>query len=132
MVTTVSKLQYSLALEPSLTYQFRTFKQVLAAAVYGAPCGLGGVAAHCDLSPSALSRMLNENEDDPRHLPADLVPKIIEITQDRRPLHWLIAKFLPDEAARQRAVVAELESVLTQAKTTLAALGSPGRANDSV
>lgn len=66
--------------------------------------------------------MLNENEDDPRHLPADLVPKIIEATQDFRPVYWLICKFLPDEATRQRAAVAQLEAILPQFAAILAAL----------
>jgi len=122
MVATVSRLQFQLDFEPTLTEQFRTFKQVLAAVVYGSRIGLSGVAAHCDLSPSALSRMLNENEDDPRHLPADLVPKIIEATNDLRPIHWLVAKFLPDDATRQRAAVTQLESLLPQITSALATI----------
>lgn len=122
MGTVVSKVQFQLDFEPTLTEQFRTFKQVLAAVVYGSRIGLSGVASHCDLSPSALSRMLNENEDDPRHLPADLVPKIIEATGDLRPIHWLVAKFLPDEETRQRAAVTQLETLLPQITAALATL----------
>ena len=118
----VAKVQFSFDLEPALTEQFRTFKQVLAAAVYGSRLGLSAVAAHCDLSPSQLSRMLSENEDDPRHLPADLVPLIVEATNDMRPIHWLVAKFLPDETMRQRAAVAQLESVMPAIVAALATL----------
>lgn len=117
-----AKVQFSFDLEPSLPEQFRTFKQVLAAAVYGSRMGLSNVAAHCDLSPSQLSRMLSENEDDPRHLPADLVPLIVQATSDMRPIHWLVAKFLPDESMRQRAAVAQLESVLPQVMAALSTL----------
>ena len=67
--------------------------------------------------------MLNFNEDDPRHLPADLVPKIIEATGDYRPIHWLVAKFLPDERWRQRAAVTQLESIMPQLTAALSALG---------
>lgn len=122
MVTTVSKLQFSLDLEPGITEQFRTLKQVVAAVVYGSRIGLSGVASHCDLSPSALSRMLNENEDDPRHLPMDLLPQIIQVTGDLRPIHWLNTKFLLDEATRQRAVVGELASMLPKLTSMLASL----------
>lgn len=122
MVTAISKIQYSLDLEPALTEQFRTLKQVLAACVYGFRGGLGSVAVHCDLSPSALSRMLNENEDDPRHLPVDLMVRIIEATQDMRPIHWLVAKFLPSEEARTRAAVAQLESLAPQLQAALAVI----------
>jgi hypothetical protein len=67
--------------------------------------------------------MLNENEDDPRHLPADLVPRIIEATQDYRPIHWLIARFLPDDSTRQQAAVRQLETLIPQLNATLATLG---------
>lgn len=122
MRAAVSKLQISLEFEPALTDQFRTFKQCLAACVYGSRVGLSGVAIHCDLSPSALSRMLNENEDDPRHLPADLVPRIIEATQDYRPIQWLVAKFLPDDGQRQRTAVSQLEVLMPQIESALAVL----------
>lgn len=122
MSSAVSKLQISLDFEPALTEQFRTFKQCLAACVYGSRVGLSGVAIHCDLSPSALSRMLNENEDDPRHLPADLVPRIIEATQDYRPIHWLAAKFLPSDEMRHRAAVDTLVAALPHIQGALAVL----------
>ena len=122
MSTVISKVQFQLDLEPALTEQFRSFKEVLAAAVYGCRIGLSGVAAHCDLSPSALSRMLNLNEDDPRHLPADLVPKIIEATQDFRPIHWLVAKYLPDAEWRHRAALTQLETLIPQLQAAAAQL----------
>jgi hypothetical protein len=122
MRAAVSKLQISLDFDAALTQQYRTFKQCLAACVYGSKGGLGGVAIHCDLSPSALSRMLNENEDDPRHLPADLVPLIIEATQDYRPIHWLVARFLPDDSTRHQAAVRQLETLIPQLNATLATL----------
>lgn len=66
--------------------------------------------------------MLNENEDDPRHLPVDLLPKIIEATGDLRPIHWLNAKFLLDEASKQRAVVSELATMIPHLTSMLASL----------
>jgi len=126
MGAVVSRLQFQLDFEPTILEQFRTWKQCIAATVYGSRIGLSGVAAHCDVSPSALSRMLNENEEDPRHLPADLVVKIIEATGDLRPIYWLIAKFLPDESTRQRAAVAQLEALLPQINAVLATLQKAG------
>jgi len=66
--------------------------------------------------------MLNENEGDPRHLPMDLLPKILEATQDLRPVHWLNAKFVLDEATKQRAAVSELASMLPHITSVLATL----------
>lgn len=126
---TVSKMQLSIDFEPALTEQFRTLKQCVAAVVYGSRLGLGGVASHCDLSPSVLSRMLNENEDDPRHLPMDLLDKIIETTRDYRPIQWLAAKHIPSEEVRARAAVSQLESVLPQITAALAVIQRQQKGN---
>lgn len=112
MVTAVSKLQLKMDFEPGITEQFRTLKQCVAAVVYGYRGGLNSVAAACDVSPSTLSRMLNENEDDPRHLPLDFLPQIIEATGDIRPLQWLAAKFLPDDNMRREAAISRIEQLL--------------------
>lgn len=66
--------------------------------------------------------MLNENDGDPRHLPVDLLTKIIEATGDIRPILWLAAKFLPDESMRQRAAVSQLETLLPQITSALSVL----------
>lgn len=122
MVTAVSKLQLKMDFEPGITDQFRTLKQCVAAVVYGYRGGLNSVAGACDVSPSTLSRMLNENEDDPRHLPLDFLPSIIEATGDLRPLQWLAAKFLPDDNTRREAAISRIESLLPQLAADLATL----------
>jgi len=119
--------QFQLQFQPGLTEQFRTFRQVLAAAVYGCRIGLNGVASECDVSPSLLSRMLNENQDDPRHLPADLVPKIIKASGDHRPIHWLIETFLQDEDTRQRQALETITHLLPTLQEAVATLKKPKR-----
>ena len=122
MVTAVSKLQLKMDFEPGITEQFRTLKQCVAAVVYGYRGGLNSVAAALDVSPSTLSRMLNENEDDPRHLPLDFLPSIIAATGDIRPLQWLAAKFLPDDNMRREAALSRIESLLPQLVADVATL----------
>lgn len=112
MVTAVSKHQLKMDFEPGITDQFRTLKQCVAAVVYGYRGGLNSVAASCDVSPSTLSRMLNENEDDPRHLPLDFLPSIIDATGDLRPLQWLAAKFLPNDDMRREAAIDRINQLL--------------------
>lgn len=73
--------------------------------------------------------MLSEKEDDSRTLPADLVTAIIEVTGDHRPIHWLIAKFLPSEEVRARAAVLQLESVLPQITAALAVIQKSAKAS---
>lgn len=120
MITVIAKQQLKLDFDASLAQQFRTLKQCCAAVVYGYRGGLNSVAAQCDVSPSTLSRMLNENEDDPRHLPLDFLPLIIEATGDLRPLQWLAAKFLPDDQMRRDAAVAGIEALLPKIAELLA------------
>lgn len=120
MVAPLSKIQLTLDFDAGITEQFRTLKQVVAAVVYGYRGGLGAVAAACDVSPSTLSRMLNENEDDPRHLPLDFLPLIIQETNDLRPLQWLASKFLPDDKTRRDAAIAGIQSLLPHIAALLA------------
>lgn len=127
MVTAVAKHQLKMDFEPGITEQFRTLKQCVAAVVYGYRGGLNSVAAACDVSPSTLSRMLNENMDDPRHLPLDFLPSIIQATGDLRPLQWLAAKFLPDDNMRREAAISRIEQLLPQLAADMATL-KKGRA----
>lgn len=122
MVAAVSKHQVKMDFEPGITEQFRTLKQCVAAVVYGYRGGLSSVAAACDVSPSTLSRMLNENEDDPRHLPLSFLPSIIEATGDLRPLQWLAAKYLPDDNMRREAAISRIEALIPQLAADLATL----------
>lgn len=124
MVATVSKPQLQLDFDAQITEQFKTLKDVVAAVVYGYRGGLGAVAAACDVAPSTLSLMLNENEDYKRHLPLDFLPTIIKVTGDLRPLQWLAAKFIPDDKTRRDAAVAGLEALLPQLASLLASAKS--------
>ena len=126
MVAVSSKLQLKLDFDAGICEQFRTLKQVVAAVVYGYRGGLGAVAAAYDVSPSTLSRMLNDNEDDPRHLPLDFLPLVIEVTNDLRPLQWLAAKFLPDDKTRRDAAVSNIEAMIPQLLALLAAAKAGG------
>jgi hypothetical protein len=131
MVASNSKLQFSLEFEPAITDQFRTLEECVAAVVYGSRVGLSGVAAHCDLSPSAFGRMLSQRDAaspggrkdrKARTLAMGLLPKIIEATNDYRPIHWLVAKHLPDDSMRQRALLARAEVLLPEMASVFAQL----------
>jgi len=122
MTSSSPSIQLSIDFQPLLTEQYKTLVEVCAAAVYASRAGLSGVAAHCDLSPSQLTRMLNPDADDPRNLPAWAVPKIVEATGDQRPILWLVAKFVPDEKTRQRLAVTKLVGLLPEIQNALAVL----------
>lgn len=126
---TASKPQLRIDFEPGITEQFRTLRDCVAAVVYSSKAGLDGCAAACDVSPTTLSKMLNRQKDaeNERHLPADFVPIIIATTKDVRPLLWLAAKFLPDDATRQEAIIARVEQLLPAIPELLTLVGSMKR-----
>lgn len=130
--TPASRAQLRIDFEPAITEQFRSLRECVAAVVYSSRAGLGGCAAACDVSPSTLTKMLNRQKDDEneRHLPVDFITIIIGETKDIRPLLWLAAKFLPDDASRQEAVLARVEQLLpamTEAMSLFGQLKRPRR-----
>lgn len=110
----MSRPQVEMDFEPGLTQQFPEFIDLLAAVVYASRPGLTGIAAALDKSPSLLSRMLSRHADDPRHLPAADIPKIIQSTGDRRPIYWLIEKFLEDPEVKRRRALDYLAELMPQ------------------
>ena len=106
--------QYTLDFEPGLTERFKTFDEVLAAAVYGSRKGLNVVAADLDMSPSELTRRLNPATDDPRPLRTKDGIAIIESTGDMRPVYWLIETFLSDPEKRRQHALETLSGLLPE------------------
>jgi len=111
-VVSTTKKQIEMDFTPGLTDQFPDLMDVVAAAVYGSRIGLGGVAAHLDKSPSLLSRMLNKNPDDLRHLPLADLTGIVQATGDLRPIYWLIEKFCEDNDAKRKRTMDEIVTLL--------------------
>lgn len=107
------KIQLELDFEPGLTQQFPTLRDMMAAVIYGSRSGLNGCAAVIDKSPSHLSRILSRNDpDDVRHFDIDWIPPIIDETKDRRPISWLIERFMEDPAIKRKQVVDKVAVLL--------------------
>lgn len=107
--------------EPGLTEQFRTLKECLHAVVYGSRIGLSGVAAHCDLSPSELQKVLAEVEG--RKCDVNLIDPIVEATGDKRPVYWLMGRHLESEDAKRARAIAELAEFVKRAPELLKMAG---------
>lgn len=120
--------QLTLNFEPGLTERFKTFDEVLAAAVYGSRKGLNAVAGDLDMSPSELTRRLNPDTDDPRPLRTKDGIAIIDSTGDMRPVYWLIEKFLRDPEAAKQEALAQIPALVAQLQALAAAAsGAPLR-----
>lgn len=107
-------MQLDLDFEAGLTERFPDLIDLVAAVVYGSRSGLGGVASALDMAPSQLSRMLNRNPDDLRHLPAHLLPKIVSETGDKRIVFWFVEKFLEDTDTKRKRTLDELAALLPE------------------
>jgi hypothetical protein len=111
-----------MALEPSLLQRFATLRECLHWTCLDDRRGLKAIAADCDLSVSELSRRLSPAEGDPRSCDVNLMVAVMESTKDLTPLHWLMARFLSDDASRTAAALQTVESVLPALLSAVAEL----------
>ena len=116
--------QLSFTLDQSLIQLFPTFRDVVVASVHGCGRQLKAIAADLDMSPSELSRKLADNPKDPVHFPVTKLAALIEATGDKRPVLWLVEKFLDDPVAKRQSAVDRLDKLLPE----IAALVKEARA----
>lgn len=90
--------------------------------------GMKCLAADCDLSESELSRRLHPSDGDNRSCDVNLMVRIVEVTGDLTPMHWLMAKFLQDTETRRGAAVEQLAQLMPQIAALLADAGVPAKA----
>lgn len=114
-----------LSFEGGLTEQFPEFRDVVRTSVYGCGRQFKAVAADLDVSPSLLSRMLADNPDDPRNFPLDRLPDLVIATGDKRPLFWLVEKFLEDPDRRRRQAMNQIADMLPRLESLMRAARDP-------
>jgi len=113
-------MQIEIDFDAGLTQTYTDIMQVINAVVRTCGRPLKAVAADLDRSPSDLSRWLSYNPDEPRRLPVEALPLLIDACGDRgkQIVHWLIERHLEDpETRRERArdVITELGPLLIAA-----------------
>lgn len=114
-------------LQLGLLQRYRSLRECVHHSCLNDRRGLKAIAADCDLSVSELSRRLHPAEGDPRSLDVDLLVQIMQSTGDLAPLHWLLARFLPDDETRRRAAVDTLTQMMPRLAELLAAAGGDQR-----
>lgn len=117
----MSDQQLEITFEAGLVEQFPNYRDVIRASVYGCGRPFKQVAADLDLSESMLSRMLSHSTEpeSKRHFPIEKLPDLIKATGDKRPIYWLIEKFIEDDEHRQRRAIHTIESLLPQIEQAL-------------
>lgn len=120
-VVTGAQRQMTLPLDESLLSAHRSLRDCVASGVYKR--GLKGVAADLDLSPGNLSVALS---DDPhRKFSVDELERYIQSTGDKSPIHYLVCKYLGDEAGARDAALGQVAELLQSLPAMLAAAGMP-------
>jgi hypothetical protein len=106
--------QVELNFEAGLTEQFPEFRDVVKASVYSCGRQFKAVAADLDMSSAELSRKLADNPNDPVNFPLHLLPALIEATKDKRPVYWLVEKFLEDPKTKRDRALSQFADLLPQ------------------
>lgn len=119
----MAEKQLDLSFQGGLVDQFPAFRDVVRASVYGCGRQFKAVAADMDIAPSLLSRMLANNPEDPRNFPLDRLPDLVEATGDKRPIYWLVERFLEDPSERRDRAVSQLADMLPRLEQLLRAAG---------
>lgn len=108
--------QLTLSLEPALTERFRNVRDVVASGIYQR--GLKRVAGDMDIAPGNLSCMLND--DSQRKLGTDDLERYIQTQGDLTPIHYLVARYLGDQAATEASTLKRVESLLDEVAALVA------------
>lgn len=110
MIINPSSKQLTLNLEPELTSRFRNVREVIAAGIYQR--GLKRIAADLDMAPGNLSCALNDEGN--RHLSVDALERYVQVTGDLTPIHYLVARYMGDQADVEAATLQRVESLLVE------------------
>lgn len=104
--------QVELNFEAGLTEQFPEFRDVVKASVYSCGRQFKSVAADLDMSSAELSRKLADNPNDPVNFPLHLLPALIDATKDKRPVYWLVERFLEDADTKRKRALTQMVDLL--------------------
>ncbi|MDA8092327.1 MAG: hypothetical protein M0T84_00175 [Betaproteobacteria bacterium] len=113
------QIQLTLDLEMGLTDRYRSTKEVVAAGVYRR--GLKRTAADLDVAPGNLSVQLSG--DGQRHFDLDQLDRYIEITGDKTPIYYLLAKHCHDQSGEREEALGRVEEILRDLTAAVADAG---------
>lgn len=102
--------QLTLDLVPGITDRYGSLLEAVAAGVYAR--GLKRCAGDLDKAPGNLSRELAGDSD--RHFSVEALERYIHTSGDLTPVHYLVARYLGDQAAAQDATARRIEALLSE------------------
>lgn len=123
-MTPVATSQLTLNFEPSLPERFTSLRAYVAFRVQEQRLHAQKLAGEMDLSPSVLSRKLNQPDGDNQRLNCDDLEAYIRVSGDTAPIEYLAAKYLDSDSMRRNRVLARMESMLPELASLLASAKS--------
>jgi hypothetical protein len=123
-MTSISRQQLTLSLEPSVVERWPTLRRFLAHRVEVQPKPAKTIAAEMDMSPSALSRKLNPGDADTARFNIDDLELYLERTGDvAAVIEYLATKFMGGgDDARVARLMAQAEAAAALLSRTVAEL----------
>ena len=121
-MTSITTPQLTFNFEPSLPERFKSLRAYVAYRVQEQRLNAAGLAGKMDLSPSVLSRKLNQPEGDSQRMNLDDLEGYIQATSDvSSVIEYLAAKYMDNDASRQARTIARLEAMVPDLLAALAA-----------
>jgi hypothetical protein len=113
--------QIEMDFKPGLTRQYRNILDVVRTVVYRYPKGLDAVASRMDEGPSAVSKMLNkqEDKDNQRNFPLAKLEDVLDETGDLDPIFYLIEKYCVDNEVKKKQAIAQIPAIIDQLQDIL-------------
>lgn len=121
-MTSVAPSQLMLNFEPDLAERFPSLRTYVAFRIQEQRLHAATLASSMDLSPSTLSRKLNQPEGDTQRLNCDDLEAYIKATGDTEPIAYLASKYLDSEAVRRGRMLSRVESLLPELLGAIASL----------
>lgn len=114
-MTSVAQPQLTFNFEPSLPERFVSLRAFIAFRVQEQRLNAAGLAGKMDLSPSVLSRKLNQPDGDTQRFNCDDLEAYVAATGDvTSVIEYLAAKYLDSDAQRQSRAISKLEGLLPE------------------
>lgn len=122
-MTGLARPQLTLDFEPALPEQFPTLRAYIAFRVQEQRLNALKLAGQMDLSPSTLSRKLNQPDGDSQRFNCDDLEAYIKATGDvSSVMAYLAAKYMDDPAAKKQRLLNQAAHLLPQLAQVLASL----------
>lgn len=114
--------QLTLNFEPSLPERFKSLREFIAYRIQEQRLHAATLASKMDLSPSILSRKLNQPAGDTQRFNLEDLESYIAETKDISAIEYLAAKFMDSADARKVRAIAKVEILAAELERTLASL----------